>query len=102
MGFEYRFRISADDHESLGRNPDGVDTLDKLLLAGPHYLGKKDNVYSYNADASEGWSSTIAVDETGLCLCIYNRSANSADRRLMDYLYHALLERCGRVEVEDA
>jgi hypothetical protein len=104
MGFEYNFRVTPQDVESLSRNPDGIDDLDKLLRAAPHFIEARDSTYIYD-DASETesiWPTTISRDGDVLCVCIYDRSPGSRPREIMDYLVYELLGRCGHVEIEDA
>lgn len=100
MGHEYNFKVSEEDLKTLARHPDGVDSLQGILRSGPGFLGEAESIYSYGEP--NGWLPTVWLHEDGFLLCIYDRSPDSPDRKLMDYLIHELLNRCGHVEVEDA
>ena len=101
MGIEYNFRITKQDIQNLSRCPDGVDDLDQLLHSAPHFIEESESTYTYSEEPEneDRWPSNISIQEYGFCLCMYDRSS---DLKLMDYLIHELLDRCGHVEVEDA
>ncbi len=104
MGFEYNFKITEQDIESLAMNSDSIDNLDKLLRTAPCFIEKYKSTYTYSDEPENEnrWPLTISVREYGFSLCIYNRSPGSLDWKLMNYLIFELLNRCGHVEVEDA
>ena len=104
MGYEYRFRITPQDLENLSRCQDGINTLEKLLAVGPGFIEKNDVVFLYSdqPENEHRWPSTIHVDDAGFCLGIYQRTANSIDQQLLNFLMQELLNRCGRLEVADA
>ena len=104
MGFEYRFRVSRQDMDHLGRNPDGITTLDTLLKSAPGFTGQVGSVYSFNDSSAERkrWPATALLDGDGFVLCLYERTPTSLDLALMNYLIHELIARSGHVEVEEA
>ncbi len=104
MGFEYNFKMSKIDIENLSKCVDGIDNLDKLLRSAPHFFDKHELTYSYSEvpDNKDRWPSNISINQNGFCICIYDSSPASKDIDLFNYLMHQILERCGRVEVEDA
>lgn len=101
MGFEFNFKITAQDLEHLSRSPDGIEDLDRLLRSAPSFKEARGSTYTYSEEPEDHrrWPATISLQDSGFCLCIYNRST---EMRLMNFLIHELLSRCGRVEVEDA
>jgi hypothetical protein len=103
MGFEYRFKLGRGDLENLARNPDGIADLDTLLRAGPGFLAKQGEDYSFSSDPTdkERWPSAVRVEQTGFLLCIYSRAQGSDGQQLLRYLMDSLLDRCGRLEVEE-
>lgn len=104
MGFEYQFHLSEQDKQTLARNPDGIDSLEKLLQSAPGYIGTGNGIYAYSEapDNPERWPSSASLNADGFLLCIYSRKRDTLDQQLLDYLIRELLDRCGRVEVEDA
>ena len=102
MGFEYAFKITETDIECLARCPDGIDSLEKLLRAAPHFIESDQTTFRYGTPESQNeWPANISIEDFGLSVCIYRKSADSTDQALMNYLIHELLDRCGHVEVED-
>lgn len=104
MGYEYQFKIRSKDLRNLSRGVDGIDSLEKLLSAAPGFIKKNGNSYSYSDQPQndQKWLSTVDLTTDGFCLCLYQRSANSFDQKLMQFLMQELLNRCGRLEVENA
>lgn len=104
MGIEFIFKITPADMNNLARHVDEIDSLEKVFCSAPFYISKYESVYSYSSepDNENIWPSTVSLCEGGFILCIYNRAKDSADIQLMDYLIYELLDRCGRVEVEEA
>ena len=101
VGFEYNFKVSEEDLKTLARHPDGVDNLPAILRSGPGFLGEAESIYSYGGSDQQDWRPSVALHANGFYLCIYDRSPDSPDMKLVDYLIHELLHRCGRVEVEE-
>jgi hypothetical protein len=104
MACEYQFKISSQDLGNLSRGVDGIDSLDKLLSAAPGFIEKSGEVYSYTDQSQndQRWLSTVHLTPDGFCLSIYQRNTDSFDQKLMRFLMQELLNRCGRLEVEDA
>jgi len=101
MGFEYRFRVTRQDFL-----PDpsltGKDAMDALLTGLPGYRRRDETTYYFNnpEGSSTDWDANILVCPDELILCISSRRTWASD--LMIALMFALLNSCGRLEVEDA
>lgn len=102
MGYEYQFTITDQDKSNLGRRVDGINSLDLVLRNAPHFISETDRVYSFSDDPTnqDRWASTVFLGEKGFVLCLNLRDA--AETELLHYLMSSLLERCGRLTVEDA
>ena len=104
MGYEYKFIITEQDLDNLSRNPDAINTVEKILTDAPGFYQQSDKTFYYSEtpENDKRWPSTIFLNESGFCLCIYQRINNSLDQQLLNYLMQELLNRCGRLQIEDA
>lgn len=104
MGYEYQFNITKQDSDNLSRSADGINSLETLFSAAPGFIGKIGDVYSYTDQPGNNnrWCSTIDMTDKGFCLCIYQRTTDSLDQQLLNFLMREILNRCGRLEIEDA
>jgi len=101
MGFEYKFRVTRQDFLPDPRVT-GTDPMDALLTNLPGYIRRDETTYYFNNPngTSTGWDANVLVCPEELLLCIYCRETWGTE--LMTALMFALLDRCGRLEVEDA
>lgn len=104
MGFEYRFILGAQCIENLSRQPDGINTIDSVLRSTPLFLQMDvPNIYTFASgnSKSEKWLPTIHTESDSFILCLYSRSRDSDDFKLLNYLMHEFLDRCGSICVEE-
>lgn len=104
MGYEYQFNITKQDSDNLSRSQDGINSLETLFSAAPGFISKTNDIYSYTDQPENNirWCSTVSMTDNGFCLCIYQRTADSLDQQLLNFLMREILNRCGRLEIEDA
>lgn len=96
MGIEYKLVFRACDFGAFAKDVRGK-TLDQVLRDAPGFLDSDGTVYSYNSTENSGnqWLDTIHIQKDGLWLTLYSPSP------LLNYLMNAVLDICGRLEIED-
>jgi hypothetical protein len=96
MGIEYKIVLRADDFTAFAQDVQGK-SLDHVLRYAPGFLDSDGTAYSYNTteNPDNQWLDTIHIQEDGLWLTMYSVGP------LLNYMLNAVLDICGRLEIED-
>jgi len=104
VGYELKFHVDDQDLRRIAANPPGPQSLDEILRAAPGFVGGDSATgyeFKHKDDSDDKWPASVSFIDGGLCVCLYDRRAGSADYDLMTYLMFTLLDICGRVEVSE-